>query len=181
VTRLTSPFGAAVLTLRRAHIVDMAAAEVNDLSQRGGREGEQLAMAQVQISLLRRQYRALFNAVPLFVEHRRCRHRLIVFTPLCRLQQTVRAARWRRSSEGALARPSRAEVPLVCVLLSLCNINGVCSSGWAALRRCATCCRCSVALRVFVSLTIRGRRLRLRWPKALALSTISSILLPCCA
>jgi hypothetical protein len=33
--------------LIRAHIVEMAAAEVNDLGQRGGRESEQVAAAQV--------------------------------------------------------------------------------------------------------------------------------------
>jgi hypothetical protein len=35
--------------LIRAHIVEMAAAEVNDLGQRGGRESEQVAAAQVSV------------------------------------------------------------------------------------------------------------------------------------
>ena len=139
-----SLFGSTVLTLRRAHIVDMAAAEVNSLSQRGGREGEQLAMAQVRTQSLR--YRsAPFNALP-----------LSCLPPLPhRVDAVVQAAadRARRALEEEQRRcastpPSIDVSPLVYVLLWRvfhCNDNSRCFSGWTARRRCATCCRCSVA------------------------------------
>jgi hypothetical protein len=47
----------------RSHIVDMAAAEANDLSQRGGREREQLAVAQVLFRFFAVSLQCILNIV----------------------------------------------------------------------------------------------------------------------
>ncbi len=138
------------VSMLRSHIVDMAAAEANDLSQRGGREREQLAVAQVLIRLFAASLQCILTIVCccsssnfLGVYHFFAIH-VVAQAAVDRARRSLdeEERRW-ACAEAAFRR-------MFAFTIVTTNI----AVGLPGHRPCATCCRCCVAVCLYSSLIL---------------------------
>ena len=145
------------VSMLRSHIVDMAAAEANDLSQRGGREREQLAVAQVLFRLFAVSLQCILTIVCYSY------HRLLLFIlefPWC-LSLFCHSCRCAGSSGPcpSLAGRGGAKVGMrricfFCRMFAFTIVTTNIAVGLPGHRPCATCCRCCAAVCLYSSLIL---------------------------